>query len=106
MLDNNSSALRGGMVAQEMVSWDTGAQQIINVLLIHEACNKNYRTDCQIFGLFGNKAIGETLFEAYRYFAGGAVDFGSASNIDPEDSFPECRCIHHQSVRGPQQDQN
>ncbi len=87
--DNNSSASRGGMVVKEMVSVDTGAQQIINVLYTDEACNKNDPTDCQkIFVPFGNKAIGETLFEAYRYFAGGAVDFGSASNIDPNIPFP------------------
>lgn len=87
--DNNAAASRGGMVVKEMVSVDTGAQQIIDVLYTDEACNKNDPTDCQkIFVPWGNKAIGETLFEAYRYLAGGAVNFGSASNIDPNIPFP------------------
>ncbi len=87
--DNNSSASRGGMVVQDMTSVDSGAAEIVYTLYDRTACNKNNSSDCQeIFVPFGNKAIGETLWEAYQYFAGGTVDFGSASNIDPNIPFP------------------
>jgi hypothetical protein len=45
--DNNSSASRGGMVVQEIVSVDTGASSILHTLYDREACNKNDDTDCQ-----------------------------------------------------------
>jgi len=87
--DNNSHASRGGMVVQEMISVDSGRAEIIDTLYVREACNKNDADDCRgIFKPFGNKAIGETLFEAYQYFKGGTVDFGSSSNIDPNIPFP------------------
>jgi type IV pilus assembly protein PilY1 len=87
--DNNALASRGGMVVQEITSVDSGRQAIIDTLYTREACNKNDPTDCQtLFVPFGNKAIGESLWEAYRYYSGGAVDFGSSSNIDPNIPFP------------------
>ena len=87
--DNNAQASRGGMVVQEVTSVDSGRQAIIDTLYTRQACNKNNASDCQkIFVPFGNKAIGESLWEAYQYYAGGPVDFGSSSNIDPNIPFP------------------
>ncbi len=102
--DNNSQASRGGMVVLEMTSVDSGRQAIIDTLYTREACNKNDATDCQkIFVPFGNKAIGESLWEAYQYYAGGTVDFGSASNIDPNIPFPSVDASVVNPAAGPGQ---
>jgi type IV pilus assembly protein PilY1 len=87
--DNNAGASRGGMVVQEMVPVATGRPAILDTLFTKTACNKNNPLLCQlIFTPAEKKSIGESLWEAYQYFKGGSVDFGSASNINPNIPFP------------------
>ena len=87
--DNNAGASKGGMVVQEMTDIATGEAEILDTLFTRKVCNKNDDTDCQlIFVPADKKSIGETLWEAYRYYSGGNVDFGKATNLRPTIPFP------------------
>lgn len=82
--DNNAGASKGGMVVQEMVDIEAGKVELIDTIFTRTVCNKNDGTDCQkIFEPADKKSIGEALWEAYRYYSGGPVDFGKATNLRP-----------------------
>jgi len=82
--DNNAGASKGGMVVQEMIDITAGKSEILYTLDGRTVCSKTQPSDCQeIFVPADKKSMGESLWEAYLYYAGGNVDFGMSTNLKP-----------------------
>jgi len=63
-----------------------------------EMCDPEDKNDCipVMYPNGGSKALAEMMYEAYLYFAGSPVDYGSRSAVDPTidfDSVPESLAI-------------
>jgi type IV pilus assembly protein PilY1 len=85
---NTAEAANGGMVVHEVAPISTNRQSVLDTLFVDTACDTKTPQYCEkIFEPQGNKSIGETMWEAYQYYTGGAVDFGRQSNIDPKIPF-------------------
>jgi type IV pilus assembly protein PilY1 len=87
--DNNGNATRGGMVVHEFAPTETAADSFRNTLFARTVCASNTDPLCiQIMRPFGRKPIGETMYEAYQYYEGGAIDFGLNSRVRTANPFP------------------
>jgi type IV pilus assembly protein PilY1 len=85
---NTAEAANGGMVVHEVAPISTSRQSVLDTLFTRSACDDKTPQYCEkIFEPQGNKSIGETMWEAYQYYKGGAVEFGLQSNIDPKIPF-------------------
>jgi type IV pilus assembly protein PilY1 len=80
----------GGMVLHHFEPVETARDKIKAILDsdTFEPLETCLGADAPCMGAQGRKPIGETLYEAYNYYAGAAVDFGVKTSLSQQVSFP------------------
>lgn len=89
--DNNAGATSGGMVVHEFAPSETSASTLEYTLYDRMACEQQNPLLCEqiMAALPGSrKPMGETMFEAYSYFAGAPLTYGIGSNVRQQVPFP------------------
>jgi type IV pilus assembly protein PilY1 len=80
----------GGMVLHHFEPVETAREKIKTILDSDrfEPLETCLGADAPCMGVQGRKSIGETLYEAYLYYAGEPVDFGTQSSLSQQVAFP------------------
>lgn len=80
----------GGMVLHHFEPVETARDKIKAILdsETFEPLEKCRGAEAPCMGVQGRKPIGESLYEAYLYYAGEAVDFGTKTSLSQQVGFP------------------